>query len=381
MFSVGKLLRVLSVAAVAAGSLAMGSAADAAGASTFREVNILSGSPSYLVYETVATRIHRNGSRTSTATLSYIAARGKPHALATGVSWTGRSVLQAGSTVVYADPSVRGDWRWRDLSTGASGSVPAQVRLPGTAPHGWAGTGHVVAAAPDGWILTRDIVASTPSAQIAPTDGFFLQHADGAITALGVPARGSTANATSSALVAFDAGYREGQTRGASLMTFASPGSYVPLGPVGSLLHCASASATRVACAEYDQTSKRLAYQGIAVFDAAGHTVLRETNRCAVDSYASAQGPYALFGKGLAWVSAHRSGGLWGGKGRHCATHRLIVRTAAGRLVHEPGRYVGNPVAALGGVVVGNQAAGPASSSELVLFTSAHHHRTLVSAR
>jgi hypothetical protein len=164
-------------------------------------------------------------------------------------------------------------------------------------------------------------------------------------------------------------------------MSFASPGAYVPLGRADQLLHCRSAVATRVACAVYDTTSKGGAFRGIRVFDAAGQVILDEHSRCAVDSYNSAEGPYALLGSGLAWVTANRSGTVWGGKGRHCETHRLLVRKASGKLVTEPGRYSGNPVAAFGGVVVGNDATGPASSTKLVLFTSAHHHRTVVTAR
>lgn len=378
MLGTRRLLRGLAATVVLAASLtAVSGVSTAEGASpAVHEVSVLSGSEHYVVYQKRVWRPRHNASPDSTATLFYATKHGKPHKLAVGSYWTTGSVYQAGAMVVFLSEPGSG-WRWRNLDTGATGSFARDVPLPGTPPYGWASTGHVVGAAPDGWVLTRNLV---PTTAMAPNDGFFLQHTDGTIVPLGTPSGGTKLDHASSTFLPFDGGDREGQTAGASLMSFATPGVYQLLGQPGELMHCRSASATRVACASYD-TSAALKYGGIRVYDTSGASVLSAGTRCAVDSYNASMAPFALLGKGLAWVTAKRHGTGWGNYGQHCATHRLVVRTAAGKLVHEPGTYVAQPVSALGGVVVGNLAPGPASSTKLVLFTSAHHHRTLVTAR
>lgn len=386
MLGTRTLLRSLAATLVLAASLTAGSGVSTAQAASpaVHEVSVVSGSEHYLIYQATVSRRRHDGSVDETSTLFYATKHGKPHKLAVGTWWSDLTVHQAGPMVLFAVGNgawSQVQWHWRNLDTGQSGAFPAVVPLPGTPPQGWATTGHVVEAAPDGWVLTRDVAPSTPSAEMAATDGFYLQHTDGTITPLGAPPAGTTPDHPSSALLPFDGGAREGQTAGASLMSFATPGASVPLGRPGDLMHCRSASTTRVACASYGLPASGTRYRGIHVYDAAGADVLDADSRCAVDSYDHADAPFALLGNGLAWVTANRHGTAWGTYGKHCATHRLVVRTAAGNLVHEPGTYVAHPVAALGGVVVGNLAPGPASSTKLVLFTSAHHHRTLVTAR
>lgn len=380
MLATRRLRRGVAAAAALAASLTVVSGTSTAqGASpAVHEVSAISGSEHYLVYQSSVARHRHDGSLKQTSTLFYTTKHGKPHQLAVGTGWNDTSVYQAGAMVVFVNEPGPG-WRWRNLDTGANGSFPEQVALPGTPPHGWANTGHVVAAAPDGWVLTRDVVPSTPSAEFAPTDGFYLQHTDGTVTALGTPPTPSTPSHPSSTLLPFDGGFREGQTGGAALMSFATPGVYVPLGRPGDLMHCRSASTNRVACATYRLAAAGMRYRGLHVYDTTGADVLDAASSCAVDDNSGS--PFALLGKGLAWVTGNRSGSVWGTYGQHCDSHRLVVRTAAGKLVHEPGRYVAQPVSAFGGIVVGNLAPGPAGSTRLVLFTSAHHHRTLVTAR
>jgi hypothetical protein len=324
-------------------------------ASRSHDVTPVSGSRHYLVYVQQA---YRSGKPVGHATLMYTRAHGKPHRIAKVRGWSVDRVRQAGPMVLY--PAAAGAaWQWRNLRTGDSGTIPSAVRLPGTPPADWSTTGHVVQAAPNGWIVVRD--ALTPGATPPAGGQYWLQRTDGSLTPFAAPSSGSVADRPSDSLIAWDGGVRSGAPAGASVMRFDEPGVYQQLGASGDVLRCASANRSAVACAAFGSPG----FLGFRVYDAdSGDLLLEQTGHCANDWPFTPGARFAVVGRGLAWVTT-----AYG----TCGAHRLMIETGAGKVAEHSGRW-SHPVAALGGVAVSMARRGAA---KIVLFTSAHHHRTI----
>jgi hypothetical protein len=304
--------------------------------------------------------------RKPTGTLFWRTAHGKAHRI--GSARFGSPVWLTWPMVIYRSPD---GYVWRNLRTGAHGHAPRYPQVPApTADYGT--TAEIVAATPNGWLLDLEPREYDP-AEIP--DWLYLQGTDGTLTSLGTPftqpgffqvaTTGTTAVITNYGLDDHDyTGFNDG---GALAMDFSTPGTFRRILPtqVGADTFCPSVTSSYAACHTYPADGGHTA--ALVTMDG---TQLATSDRTCIGDLT------AVMGDKLVWVTP---------KAPACKPDRLSIITRSGAHKVATGTYDDDPVAALGGVVVGAHAGSRLADQtytdkQLVLVTSARKHRVLVTA-
>ena len=288
------------------------------------------GSPRYLVY--TARSVDASGAKSSVTELYYRTRRGKPHEIAAVTALSG-GYSMAGSILVYNDVSDPNDPDaplvnyWRDLATGASGTLPQGGYR----------------AAPTGWISFdgEHVVTLT------------LHKIDGTTTNLGSPYPGGAgydviARGTRVVVSALN----EGSVGSAKWMDMSNPGVFHTFvsknhhGP--GMARCSSMTTSRVACSV---TANNV--QSMRLYTTSGKLTVNVTRDYPI-------GTPQVLDNSIAWIAqaGHR--------------HNLRIATPDGTIRFTDRKFDPPFMAtALGGVVVATK-----SRRHLVLFTSPTRSRT-----
>lgn len=325
------------------------------------------GTAHKLVYGEFPTPTHKTPK--PVGALYWRTAHGKAHKI--GAARFGYPVYLAWPMVIYRSAT---GFKWHDLKTGDHGAAPQEISFGGP-DAGYTNVAELIGATPTGWLLDEHPAETDPATL---PDRLFTQdvHDRSVVTPLGSPftqpgllqvaTTGKTAVFTNYGLDDRDyTGFEDG---GALAMDFSTPGTFRRILPtkVGQDTFCPSVTSSYVACYGYPSGSPRTAQ--LLTLDGTG--IAQSTPHHCVGEQP------AVLGDKLAWVASQGAG---------CKPHRLSIITRSGAHKIATGTYDDDPVAALGGVVVGAHAGGKLTfqtytDKQLVLVTSARKHRVLVTA-